>query len=229
MELFPEKGNDFLTRAAQQSTRGINVGTCHYNWQERNEGLSTGASVLGWTITFPFQLLIAQWAGWNGVDPEGSAKEKSKYSARTCCREELAALQLTHFEHTEQPYWNKGIFLEKSLEKLVISILLSSKDGSLLSWTQAEMSWAGKAGKERLLGSGTVLPSVCWAGVTAVSSGSRKAEVLRASAMLCSGLCVDVFCVQRSPTYTWRTFSFPVYCEEWKLQFSCCGRMPQLT
>lgn len=37
MEFFPEKGNDFLTRAAQQSTRGINEGTCHYNWQERNE------------------------------------------------------------------------------------------------------------------------------------------------------------------------------------------------
>lgn len=33
---------------------------------------------------------------------------------------ELAALQLTHFEHKEQLYLNKAIFIGKSSEKLVI-------------------------------------------------------------------------------------------------------------
>lgn len=109
---------------------------------------STGASVLGWTITFPFQFLIAQWAGWNGVDPGGSAKEKSKYSARVCCREELAALQLTHFEHKEQLYLNKTIFIVESLEKLVIQFCFPPKMG--LCWAGHRERWAevGRQGGE---------------------------------------------------------------------------------
>lgn len=106
---------------------------------------STGASVLGWMIKFPFQFLIAQWAGWNGVDPGGSAKEKSKCSARACCREELTALQLIHFEHKEQLYLNKAIFIAKSLEKLVIQFCFPPKMG--LGWAGHREIWEGREGE----------------------------------------------------------------------------------
>lgn len=108
---------------------------------------STEDSVLGWTITFPFQFLLVQWAGQNGVDPGGSAKEKSKYSARACCREELAAFQLTRFEHKEQLYLNKAIFIGKSLEKLIIQFCFPPKMG--LCWAGHRERWAevGRQGR----------------------------------------------------------------------------------
>ena len=68
--------------------------------------------------------------------------------------------------------------------------MASSKDGSLLSWTQGEANWGRQAGR-RGPAVAQCLPAMRCA---VASAGSRKATVLRASALPGLGLSIGALC-----------------------------------